>query len=438
MTDVGTYICYTQKHLSTRGLFNLAMQDVSLGDLDALSTSPSSGRLFQKTALTFVLIFFGTQHKHSDIAAWGYTMHGKALEQLNQDLSEPGSCTRDEVIISVVTLTLMECLAPTGAKHYLQHMLGLERLLELRGPGLYHSPHSLRIYKSIRHMILFASLRTGSPSILAKPEWKTFYRAECKDESEIIEQQLMEFLADCTVLMAERNALFADTHRDNPLQQQRCDNIKLRALACLSSLHLWRRRWSSDIRNTYLVTSAASFRQHPGPSWLYDLPSSLILFEFLDDSAAPALMFHSSVLIYILRVLISLTPECASDAMQRTFDHDWLQEPVSPDDLWTYTQDQFKAAEIVAAWEVMRCLLYFMARRPDYLASQRSLLQLALTTIWTIHDETLEGLWMTQFLRTECSALIPKGLLLVDKYDTGRVSVEHDSSATTPLRSIRY
>lgn len=434
MTDVSMYICYAQKHLSTRGLFNHAMQDVRPGDLETLATSTDVGRLFQKTALSFVLIFFGTQHRQDDIAAWGYTMHGKALEQLNQDLSEPASRTRDEVFVSIVTLTLMECFAPTGAKNYLQHMLGLERLLELRGPRRYCSPHSLRIYKSIRHMILFASLRTGSPSILARPEWKTFYRAECKDESEILEQQLMEFLADCTVLMAERDSLFTDPRSNTHLQQQRRDDIKLRALACLASLGLWRRRWASDIRNAYLVTSAASFRQRPGPPWLRDLPSSLTLFEFLDDSAAMVLMFHSSVLIYILRVLISLTSECHSDPMQRAFDDDLLQGPVSPDDLWTYTKEEFKASERVAAWEVMRCLLYYLARRPDLLAGYASLLQLALTTIWTVHDDTPEGLWMTQFLRTKCSALVPKGLLLTDKHETGRVSVEHDSSISTPLR----
>lgn len=136
-------------------------------------------------------------------------MHGVALKHLNQALSDSKCYTRDEVIISVITLALLECFVPTRPKYFLKHKIGLERLLELREPSSYCSLKSSQIHKGVRHMILFASLRTGKPSILARAEWKGPLRVNCSDE-DVQAQDLFDILANCTVLIGDRDNMLAN------------------------------------------------------------------------------------------------------------------------------------------------------------------------------------------------------------------------------------
>ncbi len=151
------YICYTRKFIRRGGLVDLALQEVQLSDIITAGTTPANGQIFHQAFLSFALIVFGSRHGRSQITDQGYAIHGVALRQLNQALSDSNCRTRDEVFLSVVTLALLECMVPTGTNHYIKHMIALERLLELRDPSSHCSPKSSEFYKSVRHMIIFAS-----------------------------------------------------------------------------------------------------------------------------------------------------------------------------------------------------------------------------------------------------------------------------------------
>jgi len=196
--EIEIYICYSRKHLVRGRPIDLALQEIQLSDITTPGTSTASGQIFPQAALSFALISFGTQYEQAHITTRGTAMYGVELKQLNQELSNSNCYTRDEVILSVTTLALIECVGPTGLKHYLKNMIGLERLLELREPVLYCSPKSCELYKAVRYMILFASLRTGKPSILARAKWKTVLRTNCLDE-EMQGLDLFDTWADCTV-----------------------------------------------------------------------------------------------------------------------------------------------------------------------------------------------------------------------------------------------
>ncbi|KAF2190115.1 hypothetical protein K469DRAFT_699711 [Zopfia rhizophila CBS 207.26] len=406
------YICYTRKHLRRGGPVDLALQEIQLGDIITAGTTTENGRIFHQAVLSFAIIFFGTQHGQAYITNQGYAMHGVALKQLNHVLSDPICYTCDEVILSVVTLAMLECLVPTGPKYYLRHMIGLERLLELRDPSSYCSPKSSELYKSVRHMILFASLRTGKPSILARAEWKTVLRANCSDE-ELQEQDLYDVLADCTVLVAERDNMLANWELDLERGTHQRDKIKRRALPLLTHLRAWRKRWDSDGRNSYFETSAAFARLQPmQESRGDDSPHFPTIFEFSNDSAATMLMFYNTTLIYVLQVLASLPLENFGIHSNQSFIQNTLQDAGYLDDLWKHTKYEYIAAERLAALEVCRCIPYYLVRKSRLDSDSSPVVHWAVTTAWmTLRgNESAEGRWMMDLLNRKSREVIAKGL----------------------------
>ncbi|KAE9375210.1 hypothetical protein N431DRAFT_196415 [Stipitochalara longipes BDJ] len=186
-------ICYSRRFIRRGGQVDLALQEAELGDMITAGTTVANGQIFHQAFLSFALMMFGSQHRQEQITKKGYAIHGVALRELNQVLSDSNCRARDEVFLSVITLALLEYLVPTGSKHYTKHMIALEGLLELRDPSSHCSSKSSGLYKSVRHMVLFACLRTGIPSILAREKWKIFLRAQCSEE-ELQEQDLFDIL----------------------------------------------------------------------------------------------------------------------------------------------------------------------------------------------------------------------------------------------------
>lgn len=376
------YICYGRKYLRRGGPIDLALQNTQLSEIIAAGTTTANGQIFHQAILSFGIILFGAQHGQAHITDRGYAMHGVALKQLNRALSDSKCYTSDEVILSVAALAILECLEPTGPKNYLKHMIGLEKLLELRGPSSYCSPISPELYKSVRHMIIFASLRTGKASILARAEWKKVLRINCSDK-EMQEQDLFDVLADCTVLIAERDNMLADWESDLERSTYQRDRIKQRALILLTHLCAWRKRWDSDGRNSYFETSAAFARLEPMQEpWGDGSQPLLTFFEFSNESAAIMLMFYNTTLIYVLRVLASLPLEKLSVDSNQSFIQNTSLDARYLGDLWKHTKDEYIAVERAAALEVCRCIPYYSVRKSRLDSDSSPIIHWAVTTAW--------------------------------------------------------
>jgi hypothetical protein len=264
------------------------------------------------------MIFFGTQHKQSNITQQGYLSHGVTLQQLNRALSEPDCYKYDEIIVSVTTLAIQETLVPSGPKFFLNHMLGLEKLLALRDPRLYRSQRTIGLYKCLRHMLLFASLGTGRGSILARPEWKEMFRQACETEQEAQEQQLYDVLADCSVLACARDELCKrwETDEEGPHEDQ-VDHIRQRTLALFDHLQAWRTSWDAVPENVPIEVPTAMPPYHlPKESGshvgLHPPPD----FVFLKISSALMLMLYNVATINLLMILTSLPSSSQQEASQ--------------------------------------------------------------------------------------------------------------------------
>jgi hypothetical protein len=400
VNEFEAYICYTRKHFLVDGVVGVALRDVRLSDIVTSRTTISSNQVFLQAVLSFAVIVFGTQHGQAHVTSQGYTMYGAALEQLNRELLTSNCYNHDEVILSVVTLALLESWVPTGPKHYLKHMIGLQRLLELRGPTI-QSPKSLQLYRGLRHIILFASLRSGNPSILARPEWKTVLRINCSIE-EMQEQDLFDVLADCTVLIAERDSMLENWNLDPEKSATQRDEINRKAEELLTLLHAWRTSWANNISNSHSETTFAEFTtSQPHQFDGLDSPPFVTIFEFSNESAAITLMFYNTVLINVLRVLAPLGREIL---IQNT-----LQEGEDLNDLREGTKEGYSAAERLAALEVCRCIPYYLVQRDS---GHPPAFPLAVTTVWTTlqGNESAEGRWITEIMKTKGRELIAKGI----------------------------
>jgi hypothetical protein len=366
--EIEVYICYFREHRILRGgPVALALQQLQPKEVISAGTNTATRQIFPQAVVSFATVFFGAHHRQSQIISHGYTMFGVALKQLNQALSEPKCYTRDEVVLSVATLALLECWVPSGPKHYLKHISGVERLLELRGPD----PRSLELYKGLRHMILFASLRTRKLSILAKAEWKTAFKINCS-EKELQEVDLYDVLADCTALVVEQDDMLATSGLDLMRDTRRYNEIKEKALALLTHLHAWRKRWDSDKKNSY----SGIFANEDDP------PPFLTIFEFSSDSTATMLMFYNSALIHVLRILASLQLD---------------------------SKDEYIAAEWSAALDICRCIPYYLVRESRL---DLRVVHLAVVTVWTTlrGKETADGRWIMDVLNTKSQEVFAKGL----------------------------
>lgn len=400
-------LCYTLRYIRG-GPVDIALQTTLLTDLVTAETTLSSGQVFHQTALSFANIFFGTEHGEARIVRNGYVIRGRALKQLNQALSDSECYKRDEVILSVITLALTECFVPTGSKEYLKHMIGLERLLELRGPGSNCSSKTSVIQKGSRYMILFASLVTRKPSILARQEWKTVLRAKCSEE-EVQEQDLFDVLADCTVLFADRDTMMATWKLDVEKDARQRDGIYRMALTLLAQLCVWRERWSSHGRNSCSECSAASLEVYSTEASSVDESNiSFTVLTFSNKLAATMLMFYNTALIYVFRVLASLPGEKPDTSSNQTPSQHEPHDEEHANDHWEQLKSDYVRGERSAALEICRCIPYLV--RNTHFSSRVFHLAVATVSTTLCGDESVEAEWMRHILNTKGRESMAKGL----------------------------
>ncbi|PSN59991.1 hypothetical protein BS50DRAFT_216618 [Corynespora cassiicola Philippines] len=406
------HFCYMRRWLRPGGPIDLAMDKFRIDDIPVAATSTARAPIANQAIVSLATIYFGTQHRQLDIVKRGYGMHGNVLKRLNQALSDTNCHVRDDVILTVIALAILECLVPTGPKSYIRHMSGLELLLELRGPDSGISVREANAYRNMQHMILFAALRTRKPSILARPEWKKVLRSGCPEE-DILQQELYDVLADCTVLTAQSDAMLAVWEADNEKATKMRDGVERKASFLLTQLHAWRARWEKDEQNAYLEVPATFSGCEPPECLENDMPKTtprdgpepfLTLLQFPHFPSVTMLLLYNTTLIHVLQILASLPVDLpnADHAQNAGYLHD----------LYQHRAEGFLAAERVAALEICRCLPCYVAAQPRSGPSVSSTVHWAGTTAWNTlgGNSSAEGRWMMGLLNRSGREVVGRGL----------------------------
>tara|TARA_R110002003_G_scaffold55_5_gene4987 strand:+ start:36964 stop:38181 length:1218 start_codon:yes stop_codon:yes gene_type:complete len=304
------YIMFTRKFIADGGPVDLALRELQSRDITRLQTSRTADckTAHLRAVLSFATTVFGTKQKQTSVIQQGYLSHGTTLKHLNQALSEPNCHEYDEIIVSVTTLAMQEMLVPSGPKFFLNHMMGLDKLLALRNPQSPCSPRTLSLYKCLRYMLLFAALSAGRASVLAKPGWKSMFSQHCESEEETQEQLLYDNLADCSLLVPVRDNLLKDwetTPHDE--RAEGVNSVRRRADDLLDGLRAWRGQWLASPGNAYTETPAYLAQTQPSTYPRIDeTPVGITDLVFPNIASASLLMLHNIACLHVLQVHISL------------------------------------------------------------------------------------------------------------------------------------
>lgn len=394
------YICHALKHLRRGGIIEVTTRNIKYTDIIPARATAHSGRISHHAILSFAIIFFGTLHRQAHIAQQGYVLYGVVLKRLNQALSDPTCNTDDDLIQSVVTLSIMELVAPTGPGNHLKHMAGLERLLNLRDHGTSISVESAALYRSLRQMILFAALRSRKASILAQPEWKKRLRTHCEPGEGLQRQDLFDVLADCSVLIAKRDHLLWSWELCPVKRVDRLDKIRQYALALLAQLSAWRKQWESNEENIYLETpiALAGLETTQAPCGDDAMPFGTG-FEFRNKSSVIVLMLYNVALIYVLQILAFLDFDNLDNPPDQGFiAENFLNDPSHVDDMWNHTKNPHLLAQRIAVMEICRSIPYYIEMVSRLEPS--AIAHWAITTIWLKlrGTKSILGNWVLDFL----------------------------------------
>jgi hypothetical protein len=396
--DFNVYICYTQSHLQRNGLIASTLTNIKAADLVPSGTAVASSQVSHQAIMSFATILFGIQHRQTEITRQGYAMHGVALKQLNQVLlSDTTQHSRDEAIVAVAALSISELLVPSGPRNYLTHMMGLEKLVDLQDPVAFWSENSSGFCKGVRFMILLASLKLGKPSILAKTDWKTVMRLNSSYE-ELQEQEVFDVLADCSVLLAERDAILLAWNVNSTNAPDQRNDIERQARSLLIHLYEWRRRWHTDIENTRHETAVSlSRREKPQFIHIEDTEVTFITASTIPNvPAAVMLMLYNLALMRVLQIIPSLPLE--KSATQNTSQqHE--------------TCNECRVNERIAAREACRCIQYYLCIKRRLDPSTPPIVHWAVAAVWTAlrHDDSIEGIWMQDLMSKKGRQMAAEG-----------------------------
>ncbi|KAK4957931.1 hypothetical protein LTR10_004354 [Elasticomyces elasticus] len=321
--------------------------------------------LSHQIILSSALIVYGTQHAQVSTTRRGYSMYGESLVRLNAALSEPRCFERDELCLSVIILTCLEMLAPTDPETRLKHTIGLERLIELRGPQAYCASQP-EVFNCIAIMLLSATLRTETPSIFAREDWKVALRARCQDDA-MADQELHDLFADCTVLGADRRKMLATRHSAGQLERER-ETAEQTALAIRADVHGWKEKWQIYPRSVCVEHTALVVPN--------TLDVGLKVYEFPREKAALTYMMYNTVLLHVQRNLLSVA----------------AQQPGSGE----YRRNLYRAQEVEAALEICRCIPYYLKTAPHKTMGFAAAFIWAMMGAWETLGgrDTSAGKWM--------------------------------------------
>ncbi|CZS98336.1 uncharacterized protein RAG0_07111 [Rhynchosporium agropyri] len=371
--DFEIYLCYALKHLRRGDPIELTTRTITSTEMVIAPTvvTIDRGRISKGAVLSFAAIFFGTQHRQAEITRTGFAMYGKVLQRLNESLSDTAHNTNDDLINAVVTLSILELFATTGAGNYLKHMAGLERLFALRDPSLPVSYESAKMYRSVQQMILFAALRSKKASILAQPQWKKRLREHIVSPVEEQKQELFEVLADCTVILSAHEQIVGNFDMTTEINAYKLVKLKQHALNLLSQLLTWKKAWDSDIEQ--------KLTELPFPSDQLDPEVMLLPFttklDYSSESIAIAMGLYNISLTHVLQLLALLTSPAAHlicDSTNRpqtpphpTNDAHFLHDLPHFPNLWSHppTADQsppnpYLAAQVASILNIARSVSY--------------------------------------------------------------------------------
>jgi hypothetical protein len=257
--------------------------------LPLLMSSYSNDTLQQHTGVKALSkMYFGRMHKHPRVMIEGARNYCMALRSLKRDLQDPHRCSCLEVLSSSMVLSTyevsaflcnpflfrmagtdkMKFFASSSPFGWVQHALGIGRIIELRGPTRHQSPLERIILESVRTEISLACLVSRKRCFLSRPDWKSIpWALEPESKSAMI--CLQDILMEIPEIAMDFHELTRATHQGPEKQEtyfRDRERFSHRVSCTLNQLYDWRITWEAcnpDAVFEVPVSDQERIRQHP-------------------------------------------------------------------------------------------------------------------------------------------------------------------------------
>ncbi|KAK5989572.1 hypothetical protein PT974_11099 [Cladobotryum mycophilum] len=95
------------------------------------------------------------------------------LSQHLQNGTLVGYRPSEQEILTSMMLLYFELISPSATASWLKHLSGVAILLQLRGPEHCQTGAMNLLFRSLRLLMVYCSLRSGEPSTFASKQWQT-------------------------------------------------------------------------------------------------------------------------------------------------------------------------------------------------------------------------------------------------------------------------
>lgn len=105
----------------------------------------------------------------------GQQVYGQALKSMQQALYDPHWMKHDETLAAARCMVLYESFESTSESmsSWMDHINGVARIIQLRGPKRHREPLQRTILESTRYNAMIASMARRQASFFAQPQWLT-------------------------------------------------------------------------------------------------------------------------------------------------------------------------------------------------------------------------------------------------------------------------
>lgn len=197
-------------------------------------------RLADECFLALSTSYFAHDHKEKHLVERGLKRYGAALSKLHATIAKPECLGSYDILEAVLLMALFETLISDKQDGGLAHALGMQRLLEIRGPETFQNPAERTMFQIARLTIAYASLVCRKPTILAQPEWKIVPWAK-EPQSKSHYQYLVDVLIDCPTLLCMKDKALAIPRSDAQARAKR--DFVAQACLRLEQLREWKQGW---------------------------------------------------------------------------------------------------------------------------------------------------------------------------------------------------
>ena len=156
-------------------------------------------RLVATGMVALVCAALGRLNDDQRLSTAGLQAYSRALSNINKSLQYPQLSKTDGVLAACKALAIHELQAGSGF-NWERHVLGINRLMYLRGPSKDVDDFAHCMFLDTRYHGIIAALKRREYTFLSEPEWKQVpFTRKQKD----IRQELLDILVELPSLLAE-------------------------------------------------------------------------------------------------------------------------------------------------------------------------------------------------------------------------------------------